>query len=121
MIGVGTYIYYAENVLETILGPFVPYLTRGNVQATENLTGRVPLWQALIEQVWQHPWLGAGFAAFWSPVNLSGAGIDRRFGAGVSPQRIPGRAGQHGFGGAHHPLGVLSGHPDVGAESGSEG
>ncbi len=68
MIGVGTYIYYTENVLETILGPFVPYLTRGNVEATENLTGRVPLWQALIEQVWQHPWLGAGFAAFWSPV-----------------------------------------------------
>jgi O-antigen ligase len=71
MIGVGTYIYYAENVLQTILGPLVPYLTRGNVQATENLTGRVPLWQALIEQVWQHPWLGAGFAAFWSPVNIS--------------------------------------------------
>jgi exopolysaccharide production protein ExoQ len=71
MIGVGTYIYYSENVLGVILGPFVPYLTRGNVQATENLTGRVPLWQALIEQVWQHPWLGAGFAAFWSPVHIS--------------------------------------------------
>jgi exopolysaccharide production protein ExoQ len=71
MIGVGTYIYYSENVLGIILGPFVPYLTRGNVQATENLTGRVPLWQALIEQVWQHPWLGAGFAAFWSPVHIS--------------------------------------------------
>ena len=55
MVGVGTYIYYTENVLEMILGPFVPYLTRGNVEATENLTGRVPLWQALIEQVWQHP------------------------------------------------------------------
>src|SRR5215210_1298018 len=50
-------IYYLENVLETIFGPLVPYLTRGNVQATENLTGRVPLWQALIEQIWQHPWL----------------------------------------------------------------
>jgi O-antigen ligase len=71
MIGVGTYIYYSENVLETIFGPLVPYLTRGNVQATENLTGRVPLWQALVEQVWQHPWLGAGFAAFWSPTHIS--------------------------------------------------
>ena len=71
MIGVGTYIYYSENVLETIFGPLIPYLTRGNVQATENLTGRVPLWQALIEQVWQHPWLGAGFAAFWSPTHIS--------------------------------------------------
>jgi len=71
IIGVGTYIYYSENVLQTIFGPLVPYLTRGNVQATENLTGRVPLWQALIEQVWQHPWLGAGFAAFWSPLHIA--------------------------------------------------
>jgi exopolysaccharide production protein ExoQ len=69
MIGVG--IYYTENVLNMILGPFVPYLTRGNVEATQNLTGRVPLWQALVEEVWQHPWLGAGFAAFWSPVHIS--------------------------------------------------
>jgi exopolysaccharide production protein ExoQ len=71
LVGVGTYIYYTENVLGIILGPFVPFLTRGNVEATTNLTGRVPLWQALFEQVWQHPWLGAGFAAFWSPTNIS--------------------------------------------------
>jgi O-antigen ligase len=71
MICIGTYIYYSENVLQNIFGPLVPYLTRGNVEATENLTGRIPLWQALIEQVWQHPWLGAGFAAFWSPVHIS--------------------------------------------------
>jgi O-antigen ligase len=70
VIGVGTYIYHSENVLETIFGPLVPYLTRGNVEATMNLTGRVPLWQVLIEQVGQHPWLGAGFAAFWSPLNI---------------------------------------------------
>jgi O-antigen ligase len=74
VIGVGTYIYYSENVLETILGPFVPYLTRGNVEATENLTGRVPLWQAVIEQIGQHPWEGSGFAAFWSPNNLAQLG-----------------------------------------------
>jgi exopolysaccharide production protein ExoQ len=71
MIGVGTYIYYSENVLQTILGPFVPYLTRGNVEATASLTGRIPLWQVLIEQVWQHPWMGSGFAAFWSPAHIS--------------------------------------------------
>jgi O-antigen ligase len=71
MIGVGTYIYYSENVLQTILGPLVPYLTRGNAEATTKLTGRVPLWQVLIGQVWEHPWLGAGFAAFWSPLNIS--------------------------------------------------
>jgi uncharacterized membrane protein YhaH (DUF805 family) len=56
MIGVGTYIYYSENVLQTILGPLVPYLTRGNVEATE---------------FWDHPWLGAGFAAFWSPLHIA--------------------------------------------------
>ena len=75
VIGVGTYIYYSENVLQTILGPLVPFLTRGNVQATENLTGRVPLWQTLIEQIGQHPWLGTGFAAFWSPLNLARLGL----------------------------------------------
>ncbi len=74
MIGVGTYIYYAENVLQTILGPLVPILTRGNPEAAANLTGRVPLWQALIDQVLQHPWLGAGFAAFWSPSNVAQLG-----------------------------------------------
>jgi len=74
MIGVGTYIYYSENVLRTIFGPLVPFLVRGNVEATENLSGRIPLWQVLVEQVWQHPWLGAGFAAFWSLENVSQLG-----------------------------------------------
>ena len=81
VIGVGTYIYYSENVLQTILGPLVPYLTRGNVEATENLTGRVPLWEALVEQVWLHPWLGAGFAAFWSPIHISQLGSSDLAGA----------------------------------------
>ena len=73
--GLGTYIYYSENVLQTIIGPLVPFLTRGNVQATENLSGRVPLWQTLIEQVGQDPWVGVGFAAFWSPQNLGRLGL----------------------------------------------
>ncbi len=74
MIGVGTYIYYSENVLQTILGPLVPYLTRGNVQATAKLTGRIPLWQGLLDAVVQHPWLGVGFAAFWNPLNVARLG-----------------------------------------------
>jgi len=74
MISVGTYIYYSENVLQTIIGPLVPVLTRGNVEATENLSGRIPLWEALVDQVWQHPWLGAGFAAFWSYENITQLG-----------------------------------------------
>jgi exopolysaccharide production protein ExoQ len=74
IIGVGTYIYYSEHVLETIFGPLIPYLTRGNVEATTNLTGRLPLWQVLIGEVGQHPWVGAGFAAFWSPPNIAQVG-----------------------------------------------
>ncbi len=74
MISVGTYIYYSENVLQTIVSPLVPFLTRGNVEATENLSGRIPLWQALVDQVWQHPWLGSGFAAFWSFENITQLG-----------------------------------------------
>ena len=81
VIGVGTYIYYSENVLQTIFGPLVPYLTRGNLEATEHLTGRVPLWQALLDQIGQHPWLGAGFAAFWSPLNLARMGSSEVAGA----------------------------------------
>ena len=69
VIGVGTYIYYTEDVLESTFGPLVQYLVRGNVEATTTLTGRVPLWQALVEQVWQHPWLGVGFAAFWGSLS----------------------------------------------------
>jgi O-antigen ligase len=70
IIGLGTYIYYSENVLETTFGPLAEYLTRGNVEATENLTGRVPLWQAVIQEVGQRPWLGAGFAAFWGSLDV---------------------------------------------------
>jgi exopolysaccharide production protein ExoQ len=30
-----------------------------------SFTGRVPLWNALMEKVWEKPWLGAGYYAFW--------------------------------------------------------
>ncbi len=70
VIGVGAYIYRSENVLQTIFGPLIPYLTRGDTQSTMALTGRVPLWQVLIEEVGRHPWLGAGFTAFWSSRNI---------------------------------------------------
>jgi exopolysaccharide production protein ExoQ len=70
VIGVGTYLYYSENVLETTFGPLVEYLTRGNVEATMNLTGRVPLWQILLEEIGERPWLGVGFTAYWSSLSL---------------------------------------------------
>lgn len=66
VIGIGTYVYYSEG----IFGWLVPYLARGNVQSTENLTGRLPLWEVLIPEFVKHPWIGVGFAAFWNPANV---------------------------------------------------
>lgn len=66
VIGLGTYLCYSEGVF----APLVPYLARGNVEATAKLTGRIPLWEILIPEIGQRPWLGAGFAAFWSPDKL---------------------------------------------------
>lgn len=66
VVSLGTYVVYSEGVFATL----APYLTRGNVESTETLTGRIPLWEVLISEIGQHPWLGAGFAAFWSPDNL---------------------------------------------------
>ncbi len=63
VIGIGVYVYYTAGVF----GWLIPYLTRGSVETTMTLTGRVPLWQILISDIQQHPWLGAGFAAYWSP------------------------------------------------------
>ena len=31
------------------------------------MTGRLPLWETLLPEIGQRPWLGAGFAAFWTP------------------------------------------------------
>jgi exopolysaccharide production protein ExoQ len=66
MIGIGSYVYYSEGVF----GWLVPYLTRGSVETTTTLTGRVPLWQVLLPHVEQHLLLGVGFVAFWSPENV---------------------------------------------------
>ena len=66
MFSIGTCVYYSEGVY----GWLVPYLTRGNVETSETLTGRVPLWDILSPYVEEHPLLGVGFAAFWSPENV---------------------------------------------------
>ena len=29
------------------------------------LTGRTQLWAAVLDMIWQHPWLGYGYGAFW--------------------------------------------------------
>jgi O-antigen ligase len=66
VIGLGTYVFYSEGVF----APLIPYLARGNVEATAKLTGRIPLWETLLPEIGQRPWLGAGFAAFWNPEKL---------------------------------------------------
>jgi O-antigen ligase len=63
VIGIGTYVYRSEGVL----GWLAPYLVRGSAETTTVLTGRLPLWQVLLPEFEQQPWLGAGFAAFWNP------------------------------------------------------
>jgi exopolysaccharide production protein ExoQ len=65
-ICLGAYVYYTAGLFALL----VPYLTRGNVEGTTTLTGRTPLWEQLLPEIWQHPLVGSGFAAFWSPDNL---------------------------------------------------
>jgi O-antigen ligase len=65
VIGFGAFVYYTEGLYAFL----VPYLSRGNVESTMSLTGRIPLWEVLFSEVQEHPWLGTGFAAFWNPQN----------------------------------------------------
>jgi exopolysaccharide production protein ExoQ len=66
VIGIGTYVYSSAGTFSWL----APYLTRGNVENTESLTGRIPLWEVLQPYIAEHPWLGVGFAAFWSPEHV---------------------------------------------------
>ena len=38
------------------------------VGASSTLTGRSEIWSAVWRMIWQHPWLGWGFGAFWRGV-----------------------------------------------------
>lgn len=51
----------------------VPVLTRGEeAQSLTSLTGRVPLWEELLaSHVWERPFIGYGFGAFWRPEVIS--------------------------------------------------
>lgn len=65
VVGLGTYVFYSQGVYDYL----TPYLTRGNVESTVTLTGRIPLWEIVLSEIQDHPWLGVGFAAFWNPHN----------------------------------------------------
>ncbi|TAJ53466.1 MAG: O-antigen ligase family protein [Nevskiaceae bacterium] len=48
--------------VDEALGPLTKLLGRDL-----SFTGRVPLWDALLDEIPQHPWLGVGYQAFWGP------------------------------------------------------
>lgn len=48
--------------IDEALGPLTKLLGRDL-----SFTGRVPLWDALLDEIPQHPWLGVGYQAFWGP------------------------------------------------------
>lgn len=48
--------------VDEALGPVTKLLGRDL-----SFTGRVPLWDALLDEIPQHPWLGVGYQAFWGP------------------------------------------------------
>ncbi len=67
VVGAGVYVGYTEGVYNSL----IPFLTRGNAEATATLTGRIPLWEIVFSQIQDNPWLGVGFAAFWNPQNYA--------------------------------------------------
>lgn len=66
VLGLGYYVLKSGGALESIS----TYMTRGNEELSMTLTGRVPLWDALVPAVSERPLTGEGFSAFWNPENL---------------------------------------------------
>ncbi len=56
-------------------GTATPILTRGeqelDLESLGSLTGRVPLWEELIDRASERPWTGVGFGAFWTPERMA--------------------------------------------------
>ncbi len=50
---------------------------RKDTQNTASLSNRAPLWAELMDSVQQHPVLGAGFEAFWSPDRVEKISFDQ--------------------------------------------
>ena len=50
---------------------------RKDTQNTASLSNRAPLWDELMDSVEQHPVLGAGFEAFWSPERVQKVSFDQ--------------------------------------------
>jgi exopolysaccharide production protein ExoQ len=55
IVGILTNLWLLNNTA-SILGSF---------GKNASLTGRVDLWPAVLDKIWQRPWLGYGFSGFW--------------------------------------------------------
>lgn len=44
------------------------------------LTGRTPLWGAVLDKIWERPWLGYGYGGFWQGWDGESADVWRRVG-----------------------------------------
>jgi len=55
IVGEFFYLWLVANT-ETILS---------SMSKTSDLSGRGPLWDAVLDMIWQRPWLGYGFSVFW--------------------------------------------------------
>lgn len=42
----------------------------GRQQNVSTLTGRLPLWEALMQEAQRSPWVGFGYGAFWTPDHI---------------------------------------------------
>jgi O-antigen ligase len=50
----------------TVVEPVVDTVLLGRHDKVETLSGRIPLWEMLLEDVGRQPWLGHGFSSFWT-------------------------------------------------------
>ncbi len=57
----------------------------GSVGKDTTLTGRTQVWEAVIDKIYLHPWLGYGFDGFWQGINSEGGDVWRAIGGWPAP------------------------------------
>jgi exopolysaccharide production protein ExoQ len=63
----------------TLLGVAYPDPLLAMIGKDPTLTGRTEIWSAVIPDIYQKPWLGWGYGAFWSPKNPAAMEIGESF------------------------------------------
>jgi O-antigen ligase len=64
----GEYIIHIIVNMSDSIAAWMPYLSIGDgLRNITSLSGRLPLWQALLRYAGQRPYVGYGFGAFWGP------------------------------------------------------